>query len=89
MSCSGENRKGLGEIGYAVEGTRVDMAHGRSRLARYTDRWNEWADREYIHQMGYAKGTADYTLKLTNCGQNWISFALIFIIKNLDCSLLS
>jgi hypothetical protein len=61
----------MGSSGYAIRGTRFDVAFGAGRLARYLDKWSApdgWCDKELVHQMGYYAETAHYKLHFINEG---------------------
>jgi hypothetical protein len=68
QKCPPLARKGLGECGYCTQGTRIDAQVTVSRLARYVDRWCEWALEELDHLMGYLSATREYQLLFLNYG---------------------
>ena len=61
-ACPAEVRSMLGSLMYAARCTRLDISYPVARLARYTDRWCEWAAKELKHLLGYIAETVDYGL---------------------------
>ena len=61
-ACPAEVRSILGSLMYAARCTRLDISYLVARLARYTDRWCEWAAKELKHLLGYIAETVDYGL---------------------------
>ena len=43
----------IGELSYAVQGTRLVLSQAYSRIARMLDRWSEWCDHELQHIICY------------------------------------
>ena len=48
-----DERKVLGEAGYAAVGTRLDISLTVARLAQFTERWGPRAALEILHLLGY------------------------------------
>ena len=67
-----DERKVLGEAGYAATATRVDIAVAIARLARFVERWGVWAPPEILHLLGYLAATWEYELHfLYNKADSW------------------
>ena len=65
----GDERKVLGEAGYGATATRVDIALGVARLARFVERWGVWAAAELLRLLGYLSATWEVELHfLWSCG---------------------
>ena len=60
--CPAEVRSILGSLLYAARCTRPDLSFPVARVARFTDRWCEWADKELRHLLSYVSHTVDYGL---------------------------
>lgn len=75
-SCAKADRSILGSSGYAVRGTRLDVTYTNNRLARFAERWGDWAEREEAHMLGYYRETEEYCLHMTNAGDVWEALKL-------------
>ena len=48
------------------------------RVARYADKWCEWAETELEHLVGYVANTTDYCLVFINEGDTWDDLSVEF-----------
>ena len=60
--CGTGRRKKIAEIFYSARCTRPDESLSSGRVARYVDKWYNWAEAELEHLVGYIANTADYSL---------------------------
>jgi len=71
---AGEEVRGpIGELLYAVRGTRPELAWAVSQLGRFVERWHAdpWMDKELRHVLGYVKRTCHYGLRFVSMGDLW------------------
>ena len=78
FECGTGRRQVIGEIFYSARYTRPDESLPSRRVAKYVDKWCEWAETELEHLVGYVANTTDYCLVFINEGDTWDDLSVEF-----------
>ena len=69
VPCSREGRQIVGSLIHAARCTSMDLSQPLSRLGRYLDKRNDWAEKE-LNIVGYVRQTVAYNLTFITHGND-------------------